>query len=181
MIPSGTYIGTLTKAHGYKGEMILRGSSQLLEKLEPGTPLFIAIDELRVPFFLEEITHAAGAEKCIIKLEFINSDKEAIRYTDSKVFQKQGKDKGALEEKTALHISEYLNYKIHDENSKQDFLVKDYIENPANPLIILKPAQKDIETLDQEILLPLNAGFILSINTETKTITAEIPPELLDL
>lgn len=167
----GNHIGTLVKPHGYKGEMLLKGKTEILQELTKGIPLFIEIDGQRIPFFIEEVYNDTPAEKVIIKLEFIDSDAVAGRYVSCEVYADPGTP-GAAERE--MHLSDYRGFTCIDRSSGAAFTVTDYIESPDNPILVL-------DHQGNEVLLPANAAFILEVNTDAQTIEAEFPDGLLDL
>lgn len=167
----GNHIGTLVKPHGYKGAMLLKGNTEILQELTEGIPLFIETDGQRVPFFIEEVYNDDPAEKVIIKFEFIDSDADAGRYVSCEVYSDPAASKSS---ETNLHLSGYMGFTCIDRNSGAECKVTDYIESPDNPLLVL-------DHQGNEILLPANTVFILEVNTDTKTIQAEFPDGLLDL
>jgi hypothetical protein len=61
----GNHIGTLIKLYGYKGELLLKGKPQLLDKITEGIPLFIEISEQGIPFFIEGFSLDISGEKGI--------------------------------------------------------------------------------------------------------------------
>lgn len=167
----GNHIGTLVKPHGYKGEMLLKGKTEILQELTEGIPLFIEIDGQRIPFFIEEVYNDAPAEKVIIKLAFIDSDTAAGRYVSCEVYSDSGTSVATVRE---IHLSDYRGFTCIDRSSGAECTVTDYIESSDNPILVLNYK-------GNEVLLPANAAFILEVNTDTQTIEAEFPDGLMDL
>ncbi|MDF1570282.1 MAG: hypothetical protein P1P82_01540 [Bacteroidales bacterium] len=166
----GSHIGTLVKPHGYKGEMLLKGKPEILQKLTEGIPLFIDIDGQRVPFFIEEVHNDVPAEKVIIKFEFIDSGEAAGRYVACDVFSDPAVSHQPRE---VVRLSDYRGFRCTDRSSGAELTVTDYIESPENPLLVLDYQGK-------EILLPANADYILEVSKEARTIDAEFPEGLLE-
>jgi len=171
MPEAGNHIGTLVKPHGYKGEMLLKGKPEILQKLTEGIPLFIAVDGQRVPFFIEEIYNDDPAEKVIIKFEFIDSNDTAGRYVACEVFSDPEPSPG---NGTEMRLLDFKGFKCTDRSSGAELIVTGYIESTENPILVL-------DHQGSEVLLPANADFIVAVNTEAGTIDADFPEGLLDL
>ena len=172
MPEAGNHIGTLVKPHGYKGEMLLKGKPEILQKLTEGIPLFIAIDGQRVPFFIEEVYNDAPAEKVIIKFEFIDSNDAAGRYVSCEVFSDPAPSPGSGSA-SHMHLSEYIGFRCTDRSTGAELTVTDFMEHPENPILVL-------DHDGNEVLLPLNADFILNVDTGARTIEAAFPGGLVE-
>jgi 16S rRNA processing protein RimM len=170
MPEAGNHIGTLVKPHGYKGEMLLKGKPEILQKLTEGIPLFIAIDGQRVPFFIEEIHNDTPAEKVIIRFEFIDSKDTAGRFVSCEVYTDPEPSPGS---NTEMRLSDYRGFGCTDRSSGAELTVTDFIESSENPILVL-------DHKGNEVLLPLNADFILNIDPEARTIEAAFPEGLLE-
>jgi 16S rRNA processing protein RimM len=167
--PQGMHIGTLVKSHGVRGEMVLRGNPLVIERLVEGMPLFIDIDGQRIPFFIEEFSPAASGEKAILKLEFIDSVDQARHYISREVYSDPSGEKRYRE---GMVLSEYLAYTVVDKVSGRSGTVKDYMEHEENPLLI-------VDMHPSEVMLPMHAAYVLSIDKEMKKIVVELPDGLL--
>lgn len=170
MIPTGNHIGTLIKPYGFKGELILRGEPHILNKLENGIALFVEISGQRIPFFVEEIEADSTGSKCIVKLEFINSDLEARSLVNCNVYSDMNTASG--EPESSSGISGFNGFIVVDTVSGAEFTVTDFYDNPENPVLLLKMGR-------QEVMLPAKADYILSIDKKSKIIKAAFPNGLL--
>ena len=172
MPEAGNHIGTLVKPHGYKGEMLLKGKPEILQKLTEGVPLFIAIDGQRIPFFIEEVYNDAPAEKVIIKFEFIDSNDTAGRYVSCEVFSDPEPSPGSGSAKQ-MQLSDYIEFRCTDRSTGAELCVTGFIESAENPILVLDHNGK-------EVLLPLNADYILNVDSEARTIEATFPEGLVE-
>ncbi len=170
MPETGNHIGTLVKPHGYKGEMLIKGKPEILQKLTEGIPLFIAIDGQRIPFFIEEIYNDTPTEKVIIKFEFIDSKDTAGRYVSCEVYSDPEPSPGSGSNPL---LSDYLGFRCTDRSSGAELTVTDFIESTENPILVL-------DHKGNEVLLPLHADFILNVDPEARTIEAFFPEGLLE-
>ena len=171
MSEQGSHIATLIKPHGYKGEMQMKGKPHLLENIQIDNPLFISIDGQRIPFFVEDIFGSGNTDRVVVKFEFIDGIEEARKYTTCKVY-------GDLEILSATPADEeiisMIDYRVHDLITGKDSIVKDFVRSEENPILILEIGK-------QEIMLPLNADYIESVDHSKKLITVSLPEGLLDL
>ena len=169
MANDGNHIGTLVKSHGYKGELVLTGNPAIIDKLTTGIPLFIDIDGQRVPFFIESVDPDASGERCIIKLEFIDSLEEAAKVITCNVYanlktEHQDQD---------LDVEKFIGFQVTDRVTKLQGKVTDSIVQPENPILILDFA-------GNEVMLPARADYIEEINTEEGYIIASFPEGLIE-
>ena len=166
----GNHIGTLIKPHGYKGELLLKGNPEIIRELKQGIPLFIEISGQRVPFFIEELSHDLSGEKCIVRLEFIESDVEARRHTGCEVFNSAVSQADRRSE--ILEVRKYEGFTVIDITNAKKYIVADFYDNPGNPVLLLKSEEN-------EVMLPVNADFILSFDISGKMIKAAFPDGLV--
>jgi 16S rRNA processing protein RimM len=169
MSHQGSHIGTLIKPHGYKGELLLKGKPEILRELKQGIPLFIELSEQRIPFFIEEISHDPSGEKCIVQLSYIESDTEARKYVGCDVYQSP--DSKTDERKVAAYAHEFAGFMVVDTSGGGEYSVTDYFDHPENPILLL-------ECEGREVMLPLNADYIVSVDTKMKVIAATFPEGL---
>jgi len=169
MAYQGNHIGTLIKPRGYKGELLLKGNPEIIRELKQGIPLFIEISGQRVPFFIEELSHDLLGEKCIVRLEFIESDVEARRYTGCEVFNSAVSQ---LDRRSEILDVDYAGFTVIDVTNDKKYTVADFYDNPGNPVLLLKSEGK-------EVMLPVNADFILSVDISGKMIKAAFPDGLV--
>lgn len=167
----GSLIGTLMKPVGFRGEMQMRGSSQFSENIEPGDPLFIVIDGQRIPFFVEDFYETSVSGRSVIKFEFINSDSEAQRFVSCNVYRESLGNIKVLQKEDP---SSLIGFNVKDMKSGREGVVKEYLESASNPILVLIMEKR-------EVLLPLNADYLLRIDTTDRQILVDFPDGLIDL
>ncbi len=166
----GSHIGTLIKPHGYRGDLLLKGRKEILREMEPGMSLFIEKDGQRIPFFIEEIETDDSGVRCLVKFGFIGSDTEARRFTGCQVFDKLVPDKRDVPVWNDLR--DYIGFVVTDTRSGNEYTVTDFMDTQENPLLI-------IERKGEEVMLPVNADYILSVDGEEKIIRTAFPDGLI--
>jgi 16S rRNA processing protein RimM len=165
MANAGNHIGTLIKAHGYKGEMLLKGNPEVVRKLEIGIALFIEISGQRIPFFIEDFSTDTTGEKVFLKLEFIDSDFDARRYLSCEVYADFSID---VEKKSVFSLKDHIGFKVIDLNSKLEYLVTDFYDSPENPILVLERGK-------DQFLLPQKADYILRVDYEKNVMEVDFP------
>jgi 16S rRNA processing protein RimM len=161
--------GIVLKPHGVKGELLVKTNFQLPEQFELTESIFLEIEGLLVPFFIEEYT-ISSTESIIIKLTDINDKNKTLRFIDCKVFIKDEKNQIVSFSTT----SEIIGYSIIDQDGKRMGTVKGIEDIPGNLLLIIVYKEK-------EILIPFHEQLIIKIDKRKKILTIEINPGLIDL
>ncbi len=133
-------------------------------------PLFIDIAGQRIPFFIEEISHDSSGEKCIILFEFINSEDEARHYTGCEVFDQP--ERHSEVQDSAFRPEEYIGFLVTDISTNNQYRVKDFFNHPTNPILLL-------ERQDIEVMLPVQADYLLSVDLHRRIIMADFPEGLV--
>ncbi len=165
-------LGFVYKAYSIKGELIIRTDLKLSENtISKWESIFIEINGLLVPFFIEEI-HQKSDIELQIKLEDIVDEIQAKVYNGFSVYiDKQWYE---IPEKENTFYK-WLAYSISD---KEDFVIgkiSELLEFPGqNMLKITKPGSEDI-------IIPAIENWIVSVNDKNKIIYMDLPDGLLDL
>jgi 16S rRNA processing protein RimM len=164
-------IGTITKPHGIGGQLILRLNSDFADDIEPGEPLFVKVDETLVPFFIEEAE--VYPDRAILKLEFITNPQEAQKFAGMNVYLENRliSEKSELTEANAEIFTGYLFY---DKASGMEGIIKEYIDNPLNPLFLVSGEST-------EFLIPVHPDFIVNVDHRKKMVVFDLPDGLMGL
>jgi len=164
-------IGTIIKTHGIHGELVLEAKiSDLFKNIEES--VFLEIDGLLVPFFIEEI-HPTSKERFRIKFDWIDSEPLAKKISNCPVYI-------PLKSITNSEIEFEENYDILigfmviDRKLGKIGTIDYTINSDDNPLMA-------ISYKSREILIPIHPDLIKDVNTEEKTISIESPEGLIDL
>jgi 16S rRNA processing protein RimM len=164
-------LGTLTKTHGIRGQVILRYNNLDFEDIIKMESVFIEIDGLPVPFFIDEYTER-NKESLILTFEDIYSENQTKILIDNLVFVKSNTIKKS---RILFNQTEsFIGYKIVDVNIGEIGILDEILEIHQNPLYKIMDGKK-------EILLPVHPEFILKIDSKLKTILVNTPSGLSDL
>ena len=163
-------LGALIKSHGVKGGIVLEVeldiSNEEILKMEL---VFVLIDKLPVPFFVDEIKTHSG-NKFILKFEDINDIDAADELCINTVLVEKFMFPELEKEIT---LKDLVGFTVINNNISLG-TITEYIDIELNPMF-------QIEKAGNELLIPANPDFITEIIEETKTIIVDLPDGLIDL
>jgi 16S rRNA processing protein RimM len=165
-------LGTLAKPHGTRGSLLLWLKNLKAEDINKRESVFVEIDGLLVPFFIENFLRNSE-ESAILKFEEIDSETKAKSLTglyvyvliNDKVKRKKRYDK------TSPSIS---GYKVTDIRMGFVGIAGEIAEIANNPLLQVMHEGK-------EFLVPVHEDIILEVNDMKKEIRIDAPEGLFDL
>ena len=165
---NGFLLGTISKKHGYKGELNIKvgiSSFSFLKKLDH---VFIEIDNNLIPYFFNYIKFKNN-NIALIKFEDINSEQEAINLIGKEIYLPID-----LLPEDESHTSSHLGFLVIDESHGTLGKVIGIQENKTQSLYIIQFHEK-------EILVPIVDQIIKTIDKEKREIHIQTPSGLLDL
>jgi 16S rRNA processing protein RimM len=165
-----TYIGTLAKLHGFKGEYVLVTDNSFPQKIEKWESVFILIDELPIPFFIASL-RLTSENTALIIFDDINTSEQAKEFVGYQIYQ-TGKESDKKNKKT--EENNLNGYKVFDVEAGYIGIIDSIIEYSQNILFRILDG-------DREILIPAIEEYILSIDPAKKEIHIESPEGLLNL
>ncbi|MFO7658044.1 MAG: ribosome maturation factor RimM [Bacteroidales bacterium] len=164
-------LGTLSKAHGVSGELLLKSGSLDYQDILKMESVFIEFDGILVPFFIEHVT-PKGSTATAIKFEGLDSEDQASEFVNCKVYSTmiiESEDEDMLTMAMSLK-----GFQVTDQKLGNLGIITEFINIAGNPLFrILKNKR--------EILLPVNEEFVIEIDEDRKLITVQTPEGLIDL
>ncbi len=164
-------VGFISKPHGKNGEINIQLKAYDSENIEAGETLFIETDGFLVPFSILEITPKGNT--AVVLLDFISTPQEAERFNGKKIYIKKTSSSPKTKE-SHIDPSNLTGFFFEDINTRINGEVLQYIDNPLNPLLLIR-------TSDNEFLVPFQEGIIMSIDKINKTIIANLPEGLTEL
>jgi len=161
-------IAFIQRTHGIKGELQLNWLTN--SELNPSEleSVFIEIDGIPVPFFIEEVKSFSG-EKVIIKFDEVDTIEQATNLVSHPVLipLNQMPDE-------ELGLEDLVGYKVCDSANKQLGTITAYEDFGYNAIFTIKlPTNK-------EILIPATDAFIVEYDEKHKTIKMQFPEGLLN-
>jgi len=162
-------LGIIRKPSGTKGELLLDVTDSIPEDFKNWESIFIEIDGLLVPFFIEH--YSIRSDKTIlVKFEDIDDRGEAERFTAFSVSSPV-----PLEERGENGNPDLIGFEVYDQDN--NFLgVVDFVEDiPGNPLLHVKSG------LQQTTLVPFHSDIIIDLNLKEEILILTIPGGLIDI
>jgi 16S rRNA processing protein RimM len=159
-------IGFISKLNGYKGELMLVTED---DKVSAEKFLFMKMDGIPVPFFIEDIFEKSG--NFVVKLEDVNDEVFAQRFLNHDVFVER---KGRTKNPKVVSAHELIDYHIIDSTFGDLGPIVRVEDFPQQEIAICNLKNK-------EIMVPLNDEFIDDIDDEHKLVSVTLPEGLVDL
>ncbi len=160
-------IGKLGKPHGVKGELSFFFDDDIFDRADADY-LILLIDDILVPFFIEEYTFHTD-NKAFIKFDSVDSIEQASQLVNAEVFFP--KDIAAPQE-DRLPLAQLAGFTIYDETSAT-------LTAPVSRIDIT--TDNPLFELEDGILIPIAEEWIKNIDREKKLIRMTLPEGLLSL
>ena len=165
-------LGFVYKAQGIAGELVIKTElEQSEETILKWESIFLSIDGILVPFFIEDIFLKSN-NLVVVKLEDVEDEIDAQKYrgldvfVDKKLYQSVKSEEGFVQ---------WISYQITDQTYG---LIGELIEVqdfPAQIMLYVLSANK------QTFLIPANFDWIQRVDDEKKFIEMQLPEGLLEL
>lgn len=178
MLPAGR----ISKFFGFDGSLSVNLYDTFPDNFNTGEPLYVIIDMLAVPLFLEHF-EKRGRNGAIMRFADIDNQIRAEEFIGCEFFITADSD-GAKTltpdgEEEELYFENLVGYNAviaagPDNNEPVRGRITSYIDNEMNPLLCMEAAGKDI-------YIPAADEFISSVDTGAETIEFELPEGLLGL
>jgi len=162
-------VGTLVKLHSFKGRYVLVSENPLHDDIEDWESVFLEIEGLLVPFFIDHISVTSDTS-AIVGFEDIDSTEKAREFLSYSVYQL----KSIAGEQEEEQPDELSGYRVIDQQAGDIGTVKEILDYNQNLLLrVLKGKQ--------EHLIPMTEEIIVKINPRKKEILIQAPEGLLDV
>ncbi|MCK9626312.1 MAG: ribosome maturation factor RimM [Bacteroidales bacterium] len=160
------------KSYGTKGDVIINISPASPKDINLKEPVFITIDGLSVPFFIENFQEKGGT-KVQIKFEDIDSSKAAEEIVGQNIILNGGKQQdNEFEEGDMLSINQIIGFTIYDQNKIEIGIVVDFYDIKNNPCLSVMHESK-------EVMIPFHEDLIINIKSKKKILVLNIPEGLI--
>lgn len=167
--PEYLLVGSLRRAHGVRGEMVMEVLTDFPERLKPGTKAFVG--PAHNPMILTGTrVHSEGL---LIKFEGVDTPEQAGRYRNHSVYVTTA-DRPPLPE-GQFYEHQVLGFAvIEDESGKAIGTLSGIMRTGANDIYVV--ARPD----GSEVLLPVIASVVLNLDADTRSIRVHLLPGLID-
>lgn len=165
-------IGTITRVHGVRGEVAFQFTDDVWDRVEADY-LFLRLDGLLVPFFLEEWRFRSDTT-ALLKFEDIDSTDAATPLVGADVCFAKELTPDDIDEED-LTWQHFTGFEVYRSNGSFLGTVTTVLDQTANILL-------DITTPDgRSILIPAHEDFIFSADHRLRRLLVNVPDELLTL
>ncbi|MDO4763184.1 MAG: ribosome maturation factor RimM [Flavobacteriaceae bacterium] len=164
------FLGKITRKHGLSGNVILKldtDQPELYKKLES---IFIEINGLLVPFFIEKIS---WSKQDALNILLKNSSEALVEQVIGKSVYLPLSTLPKLSGKQ-FYYHEVIGFEILEKEGKTCGTIVSVNDQTAQHYFILHLA-------DKEIIIPIVKEWILEVNREEKQIKMQLPEGLIDV
>ena len=161
--------GTAFKLHSYKGELNIYQNKNIVIDLSIIKYLLIEINNQLIPFFISDIRYKKP-NVLLIHFEDVNSTEEATILLDKDIYIPKKWIKKSMNNEEYLIGYSVLNIST---NKNLGEIVDVNLTTPQKIIYVRKN--------EKEFCFPMHKEFIKNIDQENKTITVNIPDEIINL
>ena len=161
-------LGTISKTHGVRGELILRIASPTFEPDENWESLFLQIDGILVPFFIASL-YAPKAEEWIICFDDYENKDSAQQLVGLPVWILKEYLTKARE---AFHLEKLTGYTLINLSTGKHGLINDFLDIPGNPVF-------EVMLTSEKVLVPAQENLIEEIDEENQKLFMRLPEGIM--
>lgn len=163
-------LGKITRKHGLAGNVVLKLDTDQPEMYKKIEGIFVEINGLLVPFFVEKQQWLKGDAKL---LSFKNSTEAMVEQVVNKNVYLPLSTLPKLSGKS-FYYHEVIGYQLLDENNVDFGKVESINDQTAQHYFI-----SDLD--GKEVVVPIIKDWILEVNREEKFIKMQLPEGLLEV
>lgn len=163
-------VGLVMKPHGLKGEVTVSLDANAPNDLAGLDAIFIKLNDQLVPYFITSVSMKGN--KAFVKFDDVNTVDDASKISKHEMYlPKAARPKTGRGE---FYDDEITGFNVEDEKEGPLGPVTEVVQAGANRLLSVRFGDKDL-------LIPINAPFIKSVNKTKKVVRVELPDGYLDL
>lgn len=167
-VKSTNQVGTIQKTFGANGQLVVKTWDNFPENITE--PLWVEIDSLAVPLFVNDIT-PQGTAKAVITFDDFQTEHLAQMLAGLKIYA-ENTDPNTTDEQ----YNQLVGYTVTDQTTKTKAKVIGVIESQHNPLLEVMVAGQH-----ETVLLPIADELIVKIDPKKQTIVLNLPEGIFDL
>ena len=160
----------VNKTFGANGELIIRLFPDAPEEINLEEPVFITIDGYPVPFFFKSF-ETRGNNRALIVFDDMESLPLAEELVGKIICIPQLTDD---RQPAAIGGQQLIGYTVQDESIGAIGIVSKLMDIPGNPCLLVYNG-------NNEIIIPCQGEFIVSVNHSKKIVTARLSEDLINL
>ncbi|MDX2415335.1 MAG: ribosome maturation factor RimM [Bacteroidales bacterium] len=165
-----TKLGKIIKAHGFNGAVMIVLEGDFGEEIMELESVFVAIDGLPVPFFIEECRDA-GRESLIVKFAYYDSDYNIKEFIGCSIYSDL--DLSGQIDDSELHLS-YIGYSLIDSEGR---LIGKIAKIMSYPMQIMLEIEKETKALPS-VLIPYNEDWVIEVLSNERKLVMHLPEGL---
>lgn len=163
-------IGYIHRPHGLKGDLTITLEEEAPEDFSEIESLFVLEQNRFIPYFIEELS--IRDSKAFLKLEEVDSVDAANKICKHAIYlPKSTRPRSGRGE---FYDDEVIDFEVIDDTETVLGKITSVTKAGLNHLLVVEDGEK-------EILIPVNAPFITSVNKTKKIIHVSLPDGFLDL
>lgn len=162
-------IGIINKPHGIHGELSFTFDDDIFDRVDADY-IVCLMDGILVPFFIESYRFRSDSS-ALMKLEGVDDEQQARRFTNTEVFFPKKHAEGTEDED--LTWSYFTGFIIKDVKEGEIGKVTDVDDSTINTLFVVDQDGK-------ELLIPAQEDFIVNLDREARIITMDLPSGLIE-
>lgn len=167
--PEYLVVGSLRRAHGVRGDMVMEIITDFPERLKPGTMVYVG--EAHTPVTIENARN--HSEGLIIKFRDVASPEDAARYRNKPVYVTTA-DRPALP-KGQYYDHQLLGFAVVDVDTNETIgTLNEIMRTGANEIYVVKRAD------ESEVLLPVIPSVVLGLDASERVIRVHLLPGLIE-
>lgn len=168
--PADTYkIGTLTRTHGLRGELVFQFTDDVFDRAETDH-LLVEVEGILTPFYIEEYRFRSDSS-ALITFEDISTVEAAQPLTGCDVYVERDLADG--EEADMLSLDAFVGLHLYDQEETEIGEIVDVNDQTENWLFVVQRPNGD------EVLIPAHEELITEIQPSEHRISMNLPEGLL--
>jgi 16S rRNA processing protein RimM len=165
-------LGFVHKAQGIAGELVIKTElEQSEENITKWESIFLSIDGILVPFFIENI-YLKSSNLIVVKLEDVENEIDVQKFRSLEVYVDKDLFKA---ESSSLGFVKWLNFEIIDSAYGLVGTLEEVQEFPSQLMLQVKSKQNQMH------LIPANQEWLVGVDEDKRTIEMQLPDGLLAL
>ena len=165
-------IGMLTRTHGIRGEVVFQFTDDVWDRVEADY-LFLRLDGLLVPFFLEEWRFRSD-NVALLKFEDVDNADAATPLVGADVCFPKALTPTDVDEED-LTWQHFTGFEVYREPESLLGTVTSVLDYTANVLLVVATPE------GKELLIPAHENFVLRADHRQRHLYVNVPDELLTL
>ncbi|SHJ34646.1 16S rRNA processing protein RimM [Tangfeifania diversioriginum] len=165
-----TKIGFIRKTRGVHGELVLEFEEQFEFSVEEATRFFLEIDGLLVPFYVAENgLQVKTGKAAFVNFDWVGSEKYAQRLVGTDVYLFTSE---LVDEPEDSGLAELQGFTLFDKNTGEIGAISHVEDFSGNTVLTVGSGH-------EEILVPFNEDFMVSLDPENKILILDLPEGLI--